>query len=353
MSACAANEISQPTEAPPVDTTTTVAPLSGTLNAGGSSAQTAAQDAWRSAFQGDNSGVTVNYDPVGSGAGRTGFVSGGFAVTGTDDPFSIEDLATEDFALCSSSDVVEVPVYISPIAFAFNLPGITSVNLDAATAAKIMTGGIKKWDDAAIAALNPGVELPSTAITAVHRSDKSGTTGNVSEYLSKAAPDAWTFGRTETWPDDLKGEAAEKTQGVVTAIKSANGAFGYIDASQATDLGVAHLINAGSPVAPTAEAATKTLAASSLQPGRAATDLAFDVARTPDDPTAYPMIMVSYLVACGQYKDATTGALVAAYLAHVVSAGGQQAAAANAGSAPLSVDAALLAKVAAAVDTIS
>jgi len=348
LSACAANENTTTTT-----DTTTVAALNGTLNAGGSSAQTAAQDAWRSGFQDANPGVTVNYDPVGSGAGRTGFASGAYAVVGTDDAFSPDELSAGGFTLCATPDIVEVPAYISPIAFAFNLPGITSLNLDAATAAGIMTGAITTWNDAAIAALNPGVTLPSTAITPVHRSDKSGTTGNVTDYLSQAAPDVWTYGRTETWPDALAGEAAEKTQGVVTAIQSANGAVGYIDASQAGGLGVASLINAGSPVAPTAEAATKTLAASSLQSGRGATDLAFDVARTPSDPTAYPMIMVSYLVACSQYTDAATGVLAKAYATFVVSDTGQQAAAANAGSAPLSVDPTLSAKVIAAVDTIS
>ena len=353
LSACSAASADQPTGTTS-DATTTVQNLSGTLNAGGSSAQTAAQDAWRAGFQAAYPSATVNYDPVGSGAGRTGFTSGAYAVVGTDDAFSADELSAGGFASCATADIVEVPAYISPIAFAFNLPGITSLNLDAATAAQIMTGAITTWDDAAIAALNPGVTLPSTTITPVHRSDKSGTTGNVTDYLSQAAPAAWTFGRTETWPTDLAGEAAEKTQGVVAAIQSAAGAVGYVDASQASGLGVASLVGtSGSPVAPTADAATKALSASTLQTGRGATDLAFDVARTPSDPTAYPMIMVSYLVACQKYNDANIGALARGYVAYAVSNDGQQAAASNAGSAPLSVDADLQAKVAAAVDTIS
>jgi len=347
LTACAANE------QPPANTGTgpVASTLSGTLNAGGSSAQTAAQDAWRSGFQAANPGVTVNYDPVGSGAGRTGFASGAYAVVGTDDAFSADELAAT-LAPCAGNDIVEVPAYISPIAFAFNLPGVTTLNLDAATAAKLMTGAITKWDDPAVAALNPGVTLPSTAVTAVHRSDKSGTTGNVTDYLSQAAPAVWTYGRVETWPDALGGEAAEKTQGVATAIASAAGAIGYVDASQATGLGVASLVNAGSPVAPTADAATKALSASTLQTGRGATDLAFDVARTPSDPTAYPMIMVSYLVGCAHYADPSIAGLARAYMTYAVSDAGQQAAAGNAGSAPLSVDADLAAKVAAAVAAI-
>ena len=349
MTACASTQPSTPPSTSADQETPTQAALSGTLNAGGSSAQTAAQDAWRSGFQGANSGVTVNYDPVGSGAGRTGFESGAYAVIGTDDAFGTDELSSATFSLCASNSIVEVPAYISPIALAFNLPGIDSLNIDASTAAKMLTGAITKWNDPAIAALNPGVTLPSTAVTPVHRSDKSGTTGNVTDYLSQAAPTVWTYGRTETWPDALKGEAAEKTQGVVSAITSAAGAVGYADASQVSGLGVALLINAGSPVAPSASAATATVAASSLQIGRAATDLAFDIARTPSDPSAYPMIMVSYLVACSQYNDPAVGALANAYLTFAVSDAGQQAAAANAGSAPLSVSPDLASKVQAAV----
>jgi len=353
LSACAANEVpvSTPTDTP-TDTGAPETVLTGTLNAGGSSAQTAAQDAWRADFQGANSGTTVNYDPVGSGAGRTGFAEGAFAVVGTDDAFKADELGSTNFALCVGQDIVEVPAYISPIAFAFNLSGVTSINLDATVAAKMMTGGIKKWNDPAIAALNPGVDLPGTAVTPVYRSDKSGTTGNVTDYLNQAAPDAWTWGRTETWPENLKGEAAAKTQGMRAAIEAADGAIGYIDASQTSGLGVASLISAGSPVPPTADAATKALVASSLQAGRAATDLAYDVARTPTEAGAYPMIMVSYLVGCLQYNDASTAALAKAFMAYAVSDAGQQAAAANAGSAPLTVDATLAAKVAAAVDAI-
>ena len=349
LSACAANETNPPASGA---VTPGASSLVGTLNAGGSTAQTAAQDAWRAGFQSANLGVTVNYDPVGSGAGRTGFASGSYAVAGTDDAFSTDELSSTTFSQCASNSIVEVPAYVSPIALAFNLPGITSLNIDAAAAANLLMGNISTWNDPAIAALNPGVTLPSTAVTPVYRSDKSGTTGNVTDYLSQAAPAVWTYGLVENWPSNLSGEAAQGTQGVVAAITGAAGAVGYVDASQTTGLGVASLVNAGSPVAPSAAAATKTLSASTPQTGRGATDLAYTINRTPSDPTAYPMIMVSYLVGCAQYTDAATGALARAYMAYAVSNDGQQAAADNAGSAPLSVDADLAAKVAAAVATI-
>jgi len=359
LTACASNEAPAATSTTSTTTdsataSTPAAPaLSGTLNAGGSTAQTAAQDAWRAGFQAANAGVTVNYDPVGSGAGRTGFASGSYVVAGTDDAFSPTELSSTTFTLCATSDIVEVPAYISPVAVAFNLPGITSLTLDANTAASLLSGAIKTWNDPAIAALNAGVTLPSTAVTPVFRSDKSGTTGNVTDYLSKAAPSVWTYGMVENWPTNLTGDAANGTQGVVAAITGAAGTVGYVDFSQTTGLGVASLINAGSPVAPNAAGATKTLSASTPQTGRSATDLAYDVNRAPSDPTAYPMIMVSYEVACAKYKDPANATLAKAYMSYLVSSDGQQAAASNAGSAPLSSDATVAATVATAVAAIS
>jgi len=355
LTACASNETTTPTSTS--DTSAVSSPtapaLSGTLNAGGSTAQTAAQTAWRAGFQAANPGVTVNYDPVGSGAGRSGFEAGTYVVAGTDDAFSPDELSSSTFSLCATSDIVEVPAYISPVAVAFNLPGITSLVLDANTAASLLSGAIKTWDDPAIAKLNPGVTLPSTAVTPVFRSDKSGTTGNVTDYLSKAAPTVWTYGMVENWPTNLNGDAANGTQGVVAAITGAAGTVGYVDFSQTQGLGVASLINAGTAVVPSAAGATKTLSMSTPQTGRAVTDLAYDVNRTPADPTAYPMIMVSYEVACAQYKDPANATLAKAYMAYVVSDAGQQAAAGSAGSAPLSSDAGLSGTVATAVAAIS
>ncbi|MDR1214328.1 MAG: phosphate ABC transporter substrate-binding protein PstS [Propionibacteriaceae bacterium] len=348
LTACASNERpTSPTDSPGGDS------LSGTINAGGSSAQTAAQEAWRAGFQSAHSSVTINYDPIGSGPGREGFAAGAYGLAGSDDAFKLADIASTEFTLCASgSGIVEVPAYISPIVVAYNLPGLSDLNLDAAVIAHIFTGQIKTWDDPAIAALNPGQTLPATAITPVHRSDKSGTTGNFTDYLSQAAPNDWTAGRTETWPQDLGGEAAEKTQGVRQAVSSAAGAVGYIDASQATGLGVAALVVDGTPVAPSAAGATRTVAASQLESGRGSADLVFAINRTPSEPGAYPLIMVSYLVACQQYTDASQAALVKAYLAWAVSASGQEAAAANAGSAALGSDPTLAARVGEAVDSI-
>ncbi|MDR1355182.1 MAG: phosphate ABC transporter substrate-binding protein PstS [Propionibacteriaceae bacterium] len=351
LAACSASN-EQPV-VPPTSDTPNAPALSGTLNLGGSSAQTAAQTTWRAAFQSANSAVSVNYDPLGSGAGRTGFADGAYAMAGTDDAFQLSDIASTEFKLCATgSGIVELPVYVSPIAVAYNLPGITELKLDAASVAAIFTGRITQWNDPALLALNPNVALPELNITTVHRADKSGTTGNFTDYLTDAASEFWTAGRTESWPAELSGEAAEKTQGMRQALEAANGAIGYIDVSQVGSLGMASLLVQGTAVEPTAAAAAKALAGSGLEAGRSNIDLAYDINRVPTDNTAYPLIMVSYLVACQQYQDATTAELVKAYATHVISEAAQSAAAKDAGSVSLWEDAALQKRVADAAEAI-
>src|SRR5689334_7765544 len=148
--------------------------LTGTLNAGGSSAQESAVAAWKKAFQTTNPDTTVNYDPVGSGGGREQFLAGGLDLAGSDAYLDDEELAKAKDRC--SGDVVEVPTYVSPIAVVFNLPGVDELNLSPKTIGGIFQGTITSWVDAAIKADNPDAKLPSSKITPVHRSDDSGTT---------------------------------------------------------------------------------------------------------------------------------------------------------------------------------
>ncbi|MDR2453934.1 MAG: phosphate ABC transporter substrate-binding protein PstS [Bifidobacteriaceae bacterium] len=325
--------------------------LSGELNGAGASSQSAAQEAWKAGFASLQPGVTVNYDPVGSGSGREQFTAGGLGFVGTDAPFSLEEAGGAIGSCAAGAALVEVPVYISPIVVAFNLEGVDSLNLAPATIAGIFTGQIANWNDAAIKADNPDANLPDLKISPVHRSDKSGTTGNFTDYLAAAAPQAWTHGETEEWPLE-GGEGAEKTQGMVEALTAGAGAIGYVDAGQAQALSWASIKVGGEWVKASAEGAAKAVSESALEQGRGEADVVYELNRTTEAVGAYPLILVSYLAACEKYEDPAAGALVSAYLKYVTSEAGQQAAAGNAGSAPLTADAALSAKVSAAVDRI-
>lgn len=354
LGGCAANEVGvAPTEQSSASGADAAADsnLSGELIGAGASSQGAAEEAWIAAFQSAHPGVTVNYDPAGSGAGRETFQQGASAFAGSDRAFKLEEIEAGPFQSCApESDIVELPVYISPIALIFNIEGVDSLNLDAATVAKIFTGQITKWDDPAIAEHNPGVKLPSTNITAVHRSDDSGTTGNFTDYLSAAAPSDWTVGSIETWPTEFGGEGAQGTSGVVEAVSRGIGTIGYADASRAGELGTVALKVGEEYVSYSPESAAAVLDASPLEPGRTDHDLAIDLDRTTDQAGVYPLVLVSYLIACQDYPSAETADLVSNYLAHVVSAQGQEAAASAAGSAPISED--LRAKLQTAISAI-
>lgn len=310
--------------------------LSGQLAGSGSSAQEKAQEAWTTGFQGANDGVTVTYDPVGSGDGRKQFIAKGVSFAGSDAYLSdSEGELSAAKKRCAGQDAIEVPAYISPIAVVFNLDGVDGLSLNAKTIAGIFARKITRWNDPAIKADNPGANLPGDRITPVNRSDDSGTTENFTEYLNKAGGGAWPYEPAGTWP--IKGgEAADGTSGVISAVTKGSGTIGYADASQTGNLSVVKVKVGSEFVAPDPAAAAKVIEASKRVAGRSAVDMAIDVNRTTTTSGVYPVVLVSYLLACQSYPNAGDANLVKAYLKYVLSSEGQQAAAKNAGSAPLS-----------------
>ena len=307
--------------------------LSGSVAGAGASSQEAAMNAWIAKYQAQQQGVTVSYDPVGSGAGITQFVGKQVAWAGSDAVLK-DDEVTAAKERCGS-DALNLPVYISPVAVIFNLEGVDSLNMDAETIAKVFSGEITKWNDEAIASQNPDVELPDLAITPVHRSDKSGTTENFTSYLHEAAGDVWTDEADKTWPI-AGGETGDKTSGLIQAVQSTEGTIGYADFSKAgDDLGIASLKSGDGYTAPSQETAAKAADIAEPAKDRADGDLALDVVRVPKEEGAYPLIMISYEIVCSKYEK-EEGDLVKAFMEYVSSKEGQKAAAESAGSAPIS-----------------
>jgi len=316
-------------------TTDAMADLSGTLNGAGASSQESAMEAWRAGFTADNADVIVNYDPVGSGGGRTQFLDGATSFAGSDSLMDEEEYALAADRCDGDAGAIHVPMYISPIAVIFNLPGISSVNMTADVIAQIFDGKITTWNDAALADINPDVELPATAITMVHRADESGTTSNFTDYLEKAST-MWPYEKSGDWPNDL-GESGPGTSAVVQIVQDTEGAIGYADASRAGDLGTAALGVGEEWVPFSAEAAAAVVDASPLAEGaNGANDLAYKLDRTTTASGAYPLVLVSYHILCQQYDDADELALVTSFLKYVASDAGQQQAASAAGSSPIS-----------------
>ncbi len=343
-----------PAEGSPTEGGGAMAEVSGTLIGAGASSQAAAMQGWQAGFQAANPDATVEYDPIGSGGGRETFLSGGSDFAGSDAALSDEEYQQSIDRCAGDQGAINLPHYISPIAIPYNLPSLEgeTLNLSPEVIAGIFANEITVWNDAAIAADNPDLELPDTTINPVHRSDESGTTKNFTDYMSQAAPDVWTFGALEVWDEGPGGgEGAPQTSGVVAAVNAGEGSIGYADASQIGDLPAAAVGVAGEFVEFSPEAAGRIVDSSERTGGQSEYDFAIVVNRTPDSADTYPIALVSYHIVCLQYDSQETVDLVKAFMTYVGSDEGQAAAAEAAGSAPISAE--VQAQVQESIDQIS
>ncbi|MFG6403604.1 phosphate ABC transporter substrate-binding protein PstS [Microbacterium sp. P04] len=305
----------------------------GTLTAGGSSAQGNAQNAWISAYKAQVAGVTVNYDQSqGSGGGVTNFLSGAYDFAGSDSPLKA-DQTEQSQALCEGG--INIPVYLDGVSIIYNVDGVTDLKLSGATIAKIFNLQITDWSDPAITADN-GTALPAGAITTVVRSDGSGTTQNFTNYLAAAQTTDWPYPAANAWPVTGNVSAQKGGSGVVNTVTSGANTIGYADHSAIGDLSSVAIIQDGTPIefSPDAVAATFTAAAVDASNGVTG-DLSkkFDYSKLTAE--TYPIPLASYAVVCSTFKDADQAALTKSYLSFVTSTDGQAIAAKNAGSAPL------------------
>ena len=312
--------------------------ISGEFKGAGASSQQAAVEAWVAGFQGTNPDAKIGYDPSGSGAGVSTFLTGATAWAGSDASLSADQIE-QSKSVCASGTAFDIPVYISPIAVVFNLKGVSDegkhVNMDGETIAKIFDGKITTWNDPAIQDQNPDLELPATPITVVHRSDKSGTTQNFVSYFIDTVPDAWPYELSENWPNEV-GQGAKGTAGVISTVQQADGTIGYADFSQVGDLGTVAVKVGEEYVEISAEAGSKVIDDSELDSSAEGENrVVVKLNHNTSAEGAYPIVLVSYDIACPAYKDADTAKFVKSWLTYVVSEEGQQTASQNAGSAPL------------------
>jgi phosphate transport system substrate-binding protein len=296
---------------------------SGTLTVAGSSAQKNAIDKFTKDYQSACSGATINYNPSGSGAGVTAFEQKQVDFAGSDFPLSGADVAKAN-ARCTGGEAVNLPMVPGAIAVIYNVTGVTApLNLSASTLAKIFNGKITTWNDAAIAAANPGVTLPSTKITTFHRSDKSGTSFNFSAYLHGVAPADFSAAANKQWPG-TGGQGANGSSGVAQAVKTTSGAIGYAEISYATanNLQTAKVGNAqGQYVEATTANASAFIAKAKVKQTGNDIQLAFDY--TYSDAAAYPAVLVTYEIACDKGNDATQLPLIKGFLSYMASTAAQ------------------------------
>ncbi|MFN8508258.1 MAG: phosphate ABC transporter substrate-binding protein PstS [Dehalococcoidia bacterium] len=250
--------------------------------------------AWFDDYRKVASGVKVNYQGVGSGGGINQFMEK------TVD-FGASDVGISAVQLEKAPDAQLLPTVIGAVVLTYNLPGLKApLKLDGPALADIYLGSIKKWNDPALAALNPGVALPNADIQVAYRSDSSGTSGVFTEYLSKVSPewkDRVGMATAPKWP---AGQGGQGNPGVATIVKQTPNSIGYVELTYATQnkLPFADLKNrAGKFVTPSIESASAAAAGVTVPE-------AYQVSLTDaNGDTAYPIASFTYLIL---YK--TTGA---------------------------------------------
>lgn len=321
----------------------------GTIQASGSSAQVNAMDEWSKTYQGACPGATINYQSVGSGAGIEQFVQGSTSFAGSDSALKPAE-ATRAAARCKTGKAINLPMVIGPIAVAYNLPGVETLNLRPAVIADIFSGKITRWNDPEIRKDNAGTTLPATGIQAFHRSDSSGTTENFTKFLSAAGGPTWTYGAGKEWKAP-GGQGAKGSEGVAAAVKQTPGAVSYMELSFAdnANLPTARVANgSGAFVELTGESAGKAVAAASV--AGTGNDLPLTIDYTTKAADAYPLVLVTYEITCEKGLPAESRAVVTSFLSYTASEKGQQQLA-ELGYAPL--PAGIRTKVQSAVGAIS
>jgi phosphate transport system substrate-binding protein len=271
--------------------------------------------------------VSISYAAVGSGAGIAAFSARQADFGASDVPMTASEQAA-----AHGGPSVQVPVALGAevVAYHLDLPHGARLHLTGPVIAKIFLGQITNWDDPAITALNPGIDIPRGPITVVHRSDGSGTTYIFSNYLSSVSP-TWAAkvgtGKTLNWP---VGEGAEGNGGVGTTVYSTPFSIGYVEQNYAHGslLSYAAIQNrAGNYVVPTSESIT---AAAAQKPHITPTD--FSIVNQPGA-SSYPITGYSWALVYTHQPNQATGQQLVSLLDWLIHSG--QAYAAATGYVPL------------------
>jgi len=248
---------------------------------------------WIQMYKSVQPNVTLNYQGIGSGGGQKAILDGTVDFAGSDSLLKASQYQ-------KMPDLQMLPMLAGAVVPIYNLPGVEKLVLDGPTLVNIYMAKIDKWDNPAIAKLNPGLNLPNKPIIVVHRSDGSGTTEIFTSYLGAISP-AWKnnvgVGKAVEWPADKKGQGigGKGNPGVAQAVKSTPYSVGYVELAyaKANNIRFADLVNvAGNEV--TASAAT-------MQDAMAAFANAFDKRLTAQIVNApgknsWPIMGYTYLV---------------------------------------------------------
>jgi phosphate transport system substrate-binding protein len=286
-------------------------------------------------------GVAINYQSIGSGGGIQQLTAGTVDFGASDAFMSDEQMAAV------KKGVLHFPTVSGAVAVAYNLTGVDKLKLDAKTLEGIFYGTITKWNDQAIADLNPGVTLPATDITVAHRSDGSGTTNIFTNYLTKVSTQ-WAgnvgFGTAVKWP---VGNGGKGNEGVAGLIQQIPGCIGYVELAYAIKNKLPYAVlknHSGNFVEPTLESTT---AAAEGAMKRMPADFRMMITDSHGE-NAYPICGFTWLLVYKNYSDNATGKAVTDFLKWYLTTG--EGMAADLYYAPL--PASLIEKVQAQIDQV-
>ncbi len=269
-------------------------------------------------------GVRINYGSLGSGAGIRQVTEQTVDFGATDSPMTDEELKE-----VKGGPLLHIPTVIGAVVMTYNLKTVSQpLKLSGDAIAGIFLGTITKWNDPAIASVNPGIDLPANDILVVHRTDGSGTTYIFSDYLT-SANQAWANGpgkgKQVNWPVGLGGKGNE---GVAAQVKQTPNSIGYTELAYARQnrLPVALIGNrAGNYVEPTI-ANIQAAATSVLGDLPKDTDFRVSIVNGPGD-QAYPISSLTWILLREQQADSVKGRKLVDFLRWALTEGGQQAAA--------------------------
>lgn len=296
----------------------------GSLIAAGSTAQGAAMDVWKTSFAAACSGTTINYQGGGSGAGIQQFNQGKIQFAGSDSALKPAEVDASK-AVCTGGQGIDLPMVGGLISLVYNVDGVDNLVLDGPTAAKIFDSQITKWNDQAIAALNPGAKLPDAEIQTFHRSDDAGTTENLTKYFAAAGGGAWSYPAGKAWAGK-GGQSANGSAGVSAQVKQVKNSISYVELAYAqTNSLKSAAINTGAskPVEATAENAASTIG--KAQAAGTGSDLALKLDYATKEEGSYPLVLITYEIVCDKGNKAETLDTLKSFLTYTASDAGQKA----------------------------
>ncbi len=268
---------------------------------------------WSAAYVKTPAAVTVTYGAIGSGGGID-------QITARTVDFGASDAPMTSDQVTACKGCVQIPWALGANSIEYNVKGVpNNLKLTGPVVADIFLGNITAWNDPAIANLNPGVNLPSTHITPIYRSDSSGTSFVLTDYLSSVSPEWSTKVGTSTLPTFPTGTGAEHSSGVIAAMQATDGAITYSEVSYvaADSLDSALLANAaGNYTSPTEKAILAAAAAGTTRP-----DGTIKLVNPPASaPDAYPLSSYTYVIVPEQSSKAS---VIKAFLNYAVGPDGQ------------------------------